>query len=394
MHNPNTPSDTPRATDSLLIDNVHVLTSTGWLRNSRVELSGGKIKAVGADVTTSIPTLDGRSGYLLPGMIDLHGDAFERDITPRAGTTFPLDLALAANDASLIANGITTFYYSITDGFEPGPRSRDTVRELLLALEALSPRFSCQARVHIRHERVNTELHEELMGWLADGRVHMLSLNDHLPELDNPAATERYLAGLRRRVTMDAAETQRFLEGLQNRRDLGDRQTGELARQARQAGVSLSSHDDHGLDDVERNRVLGTSIAEFPMDAETASASREAGVAVLMGAPNLVRGGSHVGAISVRDAITGNLVDILCSDYHYPSLFRAPFVAAEHDLLPLEEAWKMVSENPAKAAGLGASKGQIAPGFDADLLLLSELDGSPLSLQSTLVGGRLVFRRG
>lgn len=394
MHNPNTPSDTPRATDSLLIDNVHVLTSTGWLRNSRVELSGGKIKAVGADVTTSIPTLDGRSGYLLPGMIDLHGDAFERDITPRAGTTFPLDLALAANDASLIANGITTFYYSITDGFEPGPRSRDTVRELLLALEALSPRFSCQARVHIRHERVNTELHEELMGWLADGRVHMLSLNDHLPELDNPAATERYLAGLRRRVTMDAAETQRFLEGLQNRRDLGDRQTGELARQARQAGVSLSSHDDHGLDDVERNRVLGTSIAEFPMDAETASASREAGVAVLMGAPNLVRGGSHVGAISVRDAITGSLVDILCSDYHYPSLFRAPFVAAEHDLLPLEEAWKMVSENPAKAAGLGASKGQIAPGFDADLLLLSELDGSPLSLQSTLVGGRLVFRRG
>lgn len=182
--------------------------------------------------------------------------------------------------------------------------------------------------------------------------------------------------------------------GAHYKRDLGDRQTGELARQARQAGVSLSSHDDHGLDDVERNRVLGTSIAEFPMDAETASASREAGVAVLMGAPNLVRGGSHVGAISVRDAITGNLVDILCSDYHYPSLFRAPFVAAEHGLLPLEQAWKMVSENPAKAAGLGASKGRIEPGFDADLLLLSELDGSPLSLQSTLVGGRLVFRRG
>lgn len=395
MHNPSTPSDTPRATESLLIDNVHVLTATGWLRNSRVELSGGQIKAIGADVTnTAAATLDGRGGYLLPGMIDLHGDAFERDITPRAGTTFPLDLALAANDASLIANGITTFYYSITDGFEPGPRSRDTVRELLLALEALAPRFSCQARVHIRHERVNTELHEELMGWLADGRVHMLSLNDHLPELDNPAATERYLAGLRRRVTMDEAETQQFLEGLQNRRDLGDQQTGELARQARQAGVSLSSHDDHGLDAVERNRVLGTSIAEFPMDAETASASQDAGVAVLMGAPNLVRGGSHVGAISVRDAITRNLVNILCSDYHYPSLFRAPFVAVEHGLLPLEQAWKMVSENPAKAAGLGTSKGQIAPGFDADLLLLSELDGSPLSLQATLVGGRLVFRRG
>lgn len=388
------PSSMPSNT-SMLIDNINVLTSDGWLENSCVELSDGKIRAIGADVDVSVEVmLNGRGGYLLPGIIDLHGDAFERHITPRAGTAFPLDLALAANDASLIANGITTFYYSITDGFEPGPRSRETVRRLLRALEHLMPRFSCQARVHIRHEKVNTELHDELMGWIAEGRIHMLSLNDHLPELDNPAATERYLAGLRRRVTMDETETGHFLESLQNRRNLGEDQAYELARQARQAGVSLSSHDDHGLEDVERNRILGTSISEFPMDAETAKASQEAGVAVLMGAPNLVRGGSHVGAISVKDAIAQNLVNILCSDYHYPSLFRAPFVAAEHELMPLAQAWKMVSENPAKAAGLGATKGRIAPGFDADLLLLSELDGSPLSLQATLVGGTPVFQRG
>lgn len=395
MHDPVDTTSTKPLNTAMLIENVNVLTSGGWLENSRVELSDGKIKAIGADAgATSAATLDGHGGYLLPGIIDLHGDAFERHITPRAGTTFPLDLALAANDASLIANGITTFYYSITDGFEPGPRSRETVRRLLSALEQLAPRFSCQARVHIRHEKVNTELHDELMGWIAEGRIHMLSLNDHLPELDNPTATERYLAGLRRRVTMDEAETGLFLNSLQDRRNLGEEQTYELARQARQAGVSLSSHDDHGLEDVERNRTLGTSIAEFPMDADTAKASQEAGVAVLMGAPNLVRGGSHVGAISVKDAITQNLVNILCSDYHYPSLFSAPFVTAEHGLMPLAEAWKMVSENPAKAAGLGASKGRIAPGFDADLLLLSELDGSPLSLQATLVGGKPVFQRG
>jgi alpha-D-ribose 1-methylphosphonate 5-triphosphate diphosphatase len=166
-----------------------------------------------------------------------------------------------------------------------------------------------------------------------------------------------------------------------------------LAQQARKAGVSLSSHDDQCVEDVEHNRTLGTAIAEFPMTAETAKASQAAGTAVLMGAPNLVRGGSHVGAISVRDAIEQNLVSILCSDYHYPSLFCAPFVTAEQGLMPLAQAWKMVSENPAKAAGLGASKGRIAPGFDADLLLLSELDGSPLSLQATVVGGKPVFQR-
>ena len=394
MQDPVNNSKTNTSQRSTLIENVNVLTSDGWLENSRVELSGGKIRAVGADVDGSASVmLNGHGGYLLPGIIDLHGDAFERHITPRAGTVFPLDLALAANDASLIANGITTFYYSITDGFEPGPRSRETVRRLLLALENLMPRFSCQSRVHIRHEKVNTELHDELMSWIAEGRIHMLSLNDHLPELDNPASTERYLTGFRRRVTMDEAETGLFLKSLQGRRNLGESQTYELVRQAHQAGVSLSSHDDQCVGDVEHNRTLSTTIAEFPMNAETANASLAAGAAVLMGAPNLIRGGSHVGAISVRDAIEQNLVSILCSDYHYPSLFCAPFVAAEQGLMPLAQAWKLVSENPAKAVGLGASKGRIAPGFDADLLLLSELDGSPLSLQATVVGGKSVFQR-
>lgn len=101
-----------------------------------------------------------------------------------------------------------------------------------------------------------------------------------------------------------------------------------------------------------------------------------------------------MGAISVGEAIEQGLVDILCSDYHYPSLFRAPFLAAEQGLMPLSKAWKMVSGNPAKAAGMGDHKGTIAPGYDADLLLVSELDGLPVSIQATIVGGVPVSRRG
>lgn len=379
---------------TLVITNVHLLLSDGWQKDTCLQITDGVITAIGKDVVQgNANVIDAAGGYLLPGIIDLHGDAFERHITPRAGTLFPLELALAANDASLVANGITTFYYSITDGFEPGPRSRDTVRKLLLALEKLMPRFSCQAKVHIRHEKVNTEGHEELTDWLRNGRIHMLSLNDHLPQLDNERAVKRYLAGLQRRVTMGDDTTREFLHSLQGRRELGEEQTRALAELALTSGVSLSSHDDHGLDDVARNVQLGTSIAEFPMDAETAQESRNSGISVLMGAPNLVRGGSHVGALSVRDAIAAALVDILCSDYHYPSLFTAPFVAAQQNLLPLAEAWKMVSENPARAAGMGDRKGKIAPSYDADLLLLSELDGSPLSLQATFVGGAPVYQR-
>lgn len=384
---------------TLLIRGAHLLTSEGWENDSTLLIEDGCIAAIGEAAERAVaghpvPVVEAHGRWILPGIIDLHGDAFERDITPRAGTQFPLELALSANDANLVAHGITTFFYSITDGFEPGPRSRETVRRLLTTLEALSSRFACQSRIHIRHEKVNTEHHEELMDWIAQGRIHMLSLNDHLPPMDLPAKVERYVAGLQRRVTMSEAETESFLAGLQAARPLGEAQTRELVAQAARHGVILASHDDESLADVERNQILGTRIAEFPMCEPVATATREAGMAVLMGAPNLVRGGSHVGAISVREAMTLGLVDILCSDYHYTSLFHAPFLADRLGLLPLAEAWKLVSENPARAANLGAQKGRIAVGLDADLLVLDALDGLPTSLERTLVRGREVFRRG
>ncbi|MFT5073884.1 MAG: alpha-D-ribose 1-methylphosphonate 5-triphosphate diphosphatase [Patiriisocius sp.] len=384
--------------DSVVINNVKVMTSQGWTQPTSLWVHGGIIGAIHLtkhnDVDySSSQIIDGTGCYIVPGIIDLHGDAFERDITPRAGTQFPLDLALAANDASLIANGITTFYYSITDGFEPGPRSRDTVRHLLIALEKLMPRFSCQARVHIRHETVNTEKHDELLEWLRQGRIHLLSLNDHLPLMDNDKAMQRYLTGMRRRVSMSDSETIEFLQILQGNRALGETQLRELAALAQQQGVALASHDDATLDDVAKSISLGIAIAEFPMCQHTARASKIGGAFVLMGAPNLVRGGSHVGAISVNEAIDQKVVDVLCSDYHYPSLFHAPFMISSMNKLPFSEAWKLISENPARAAGLGSAKGKIAPGYDADFLILNELDGSPLSLHSTWVKGKMVYAR-
>lgn len=260
------------------------------------------------------------------------------------------------------------------------------------AIEEVDPSPS-EARVHIRHEKVNTDDHDELLAWIASGRIHMLSLNDHLPPLDKPAKIERYVAGMRRRVHMTDQELDDFLHTLQENRVIGEAQTQDLVAAARRHGVALASHDDESLEDVVRIRTLGGSIAEFPMYADVAQACRDAGIAVLMGAPNLVRGGSHVGAIGVREALEQQLVDILCSDYHYASLFHAPFLAAQLGILPLENAWKLVSENPARAAGL-TEKGRIAPGCDADLLLVSALDGLPVSLERTWVGGRNVFMRG
>lgn len=380
-----------------LLKNARLLTGAGWSEVTSLLIRDDCIASLGNDANhanSNIHVRDLEGRWVLPGIVDLHGDAFERDITPRAGTQFPLELALATNDANLIAHGITTFFYSITDGFEPGPRSRDTVRRLLHALDELKSRFACQSHVHIRHEKVNTEGHEELMDWLASGRVQMLSLNDHLPPLDKPAKIERYVAGLHRRVSMSSEETREFLATRQSLRELGEQQTFDLVTQAHRHRIALASHDDESLADVERNRALKTRIAEFPLNADIARASRRAGIAVLMGAPNLVRGGSHVGALSVAEALNLGLVDILCSDYHYTSLFHAPFQIAKEGYLDFAQAWKLVSENPARAAGMGDIKGRIAPGYDADLLILDALDGLTTSLNLVMVKGRTVFQRG
>ncbi|BEU03312.1 alpha-D-ribose 1-methylphosphonate 5-triphosphate diphosphatase [Agarivorans sp. OAG1] len=379
---------------NVVIENVMLLSEQGWSDPTCVSIQNGKISAIGQVAANTHTThIDAHGQYMLPGIIDLHGDAFERHIAPRAGTHFPLELALAANDASLVASGITTFYYSITDGFEPGPRSRDTVRELLQTLETLMPRFSCQARIHIRHEKVNVEKHEELVDWILSGRIHLLSLNDHLPPLNNERKIQRYLAGMRRRVSMSVEDINQFLLNLQQHRELGEQQAQALAEIAAKQGISLASHDDETLEEVAKSISLGVSIAEFPMSELAARECQKGRAAVLMGSPNLVRGGSHVGAISVKEAIEHGVVDILCSDYHYPSLFSAPFTAVKTNNLSLYNAWKLVSENPAKAAGLGDTKGKIELGYDADFILLRDLDGSPLSISSTWVKGARVFAK-
>lgn len=383
----------------LAITGATVLTPDGWLPDADILIDGATITAIGAGAGASAGAaaarrIDAGGGLALPGMVDLHGDAFERHLTPRPGVHFPTDMALAANDASLVAHGITTFFYSITDGFEPGPRSRATCRAILETIEALRPRMACDARIHIRHECVATDGHDELMGWLRDGRVHLLSLNDHLPPLDDPGKRDRYVAGLRRRVPMDPAEEEAFLAGLQDRRPLGGAQFADLAAAAHRHGVALASHDDRTAAQVEAAHALGIRVAEFPMTADTCRDHRRRGAHVMMGAPNAVRGGSHLGALSVRAAVADGLVDVLVSDYHYPSLLRAPFVLAEEGILPLAQAWALVSANPADAAGLPA-KGALAPGMAADILVLTPgARGFAVDVRATVVGGQVALARG
>ena len=379
------------AISKLALQGATVLTPEGWLESATVLIEDGKFLAVGQSLKPDGFTAVEATGlHLLPGIVDIHGDAFERMICPRPGVSLPLDMALVENDLSLLSAGITTFFYSITDSFEPGLRSREMARQLINRITSPNSGLRVDSRVHIRHEQANTTGHEELCQWLENRQVTLLSLNNHLPPTTDDKTIQRYANGLQRRLKMPVAEIRALIESIYPRQTEGLAQFEDLVQRCHQLDIPVASHDDETEADVAKSQARGVAIAEFPASIPLAEQSRAYGASVLMGAPNLVRGGSHVGYMSVAEAAQAEVLDCLCSDYHYPSLFHAPFLLADKGLMPFEQAWKCISEYPARAAKIGQQKGKIAPGYDADFLLLTPNDSLPSAIRAVYVKGNQV----
>ncbi len=373
------------------IEGSDVLTPDGWLKNATVIIENGKFSSIETSPMDQLPTIEAKGLLMLPGIVDIHGDAFERAIAPRPGSHFPFKMAILENDRHLIASGITTFFYSITDSYEPGLRSRETAREIIdFVLGEGKNSLKADSRIHIRHEQANTDEYEELCDWLKQGKIDLLSLNDHLPPVGDDYKLNRHLNSLRRRHKMSDEELHKLIKTALNNQEKGLQQIEELVTLAHDHHIPLASHDDDTEAKAELSAKWGVSIAEFPANVDIAAKSRDYGASVLMGAPNLIRGGSHIGWMSVEIAAKKGVVDCLCSDYHYPSLFYAPFKLAEMGIMTFEKAWKLVSTYPAKAAGIGQSKGKIATGFDADFLLIQSDNIHLNSIKSIYIKGKEV----
>lgn len=383
----------PLTATKIALQGADVLTPTGWIHNATVLVEDGRfIQIDQTSKPSGFISIDITGLQMLPGIVDIHGDAFERMICPRPGVSFPLEIAMTENDRTLLAAGITTFYYSITDSFEPGLRSRDTARQLIDTILNQRIYLNVDSRIHIRHEQGNTEKHEELCDWLENGKVHLLSLNNHLPDATDDETLARYTKGLQQRIKLSQAEIRSLIEAAMARQEEGLQQIEQLVEQAHQLGVPVASHDDETEADVALSARRQVAIAEFPASIALAAQSRNYGAAVLMGAPNLIRGGSHVGYMSVAAAAEAEVLDCLCSDYHYPSLFYAPFKMAEMGLMPFEESWKLVSTYPAKATRIADRKGAIAAGLEADFLLIKPGCTLPSAIAAVYIKGQEVAR--
>ncbi len=383
-----------RNATKIAIENVDVLTPKGWEKETTVLIEDGCFVGIKRS-----PNKDGyqrvkaKGMRMFPGIVDLHGDAFERMICPRPGVHIPIPIAMVENNRNLLAAGITTYFCAITDSYEPGLRSRETARNLINFICTEGEHLlSCNHLIHIRHELTNIRGHEELCNWIEKKRIHFLSINDHLPPLEDRYKWRRHISNLRQRVTLSNQEIIDMLTELQDYRQEGSLQVEQLVELAHMYNIPVASHDDDSEEKVALSHRRRMAIAEFPANVDLAAEVRKSGAAVLMGAPNLLRGGSHVGWMSVVEALRNGVLDCLCSDYHYPSLFYAPFKLNSEGLMSLEEAWTLVSSRPAAAIGLGKKKGKIAPGFDADFLLIHPESHLPSSITSVYIQGKEVAR--
>lgn len=378
-----------------------------------VSIANGVIAEIGSDLPAD-RTVDARGCLLAPALIDLHGDAFERQMMPRPGVFFPLETALLETDRQLAANGIATAYHALTIGWAPGLRSVEKGAEFLAALQALAPRLTVENRVQLRWETFAFEAVDLIRNALHSPLTPSLAFNDHLSmslrsfdttvqargfehsanyavaDLDDPRILKRFGKDMTNSGLPEAEYLALARKVWARRLDVPGT-IAQLAEAARAAGAPMLSHDDTRSETRAFFRGHGSRVSEFPMTLEAAQAAREGGDTIIFGSPNAVRGGSHIGSLAAADMVEAGLCDALASDYFYPAMLAAVSRMDREKRADRATLWSLVSDGPARAMGL-TDRGRIAPGLRADLVLLEwPEDGAPAVL-ATYVAGRAAYQ--
>lgn len=382
--------------------------------DDRIEVTSVRIEAgriTGLDVARDGATVLPAKGRLLaPAFVDVHGDAFERQLMPRPGVMVDSATALLETDRQLAANGIATAYHALTLSWEPGLRSVETGWQVVRALEALRPRLTVDNRIQLRWETFCHEAEPLLAHVLAGADRPALAFNDHTTSMlldydipvqdrpfdqvtpypvtsfDDPRFLKKMADQARRAQISPDAYAAAMKTVWQRRADVPDH-IARIAALAGKHGAPMLSHDDSQAETRAYYRDLGSRVAEFPMHDRVFLSAREAGDFIVLGAPNAMRGGSHLGSPAAAEMIRRGLCDILASDYYYPALLGAVVRLNADRVAPLPQLWKLVAQNPAAAMGL-ADRGRIAPGLRADLLLLDWPEGQAPAPLRTWVAGR------
>lgn len=375
----------------IYLTHAQVVLENEVLNDASVLIEDGMITAINPQQVSGAEEVNLRGQTLIPGMIDLHCDALEKEVEPRPNVHFPLDFACAQADKRNAAAGVTTVFHALSfANHELGVRNNAFAAEIARAVHAWQPHALVDNRVHCRYEVTDPTAPTVLLDLMQKGDMHLFSVMDHSPgqgQFKDITAFRDYLSRTYKKtdVELDAllAEKASQSEGAMQRIEL-------LIEASHRHGIRVASHDDDSAQKIETVHALGVNISEFPINLESARAAKSKGMYTIFGAPNILRGKSQSGSMKALDAVKENVADCLCADYAPAALIVSIFRLPELAGISLTEAIRLVTINPARAAGLD-DRGSIAVGKRADLASIALINGLAQA-SSVWTNGRLAYQ--
>lgn len=376
-----------------ILTNARIVTATEEFEGT-VVIRDDRIAEVSSGRSRSACAVDLEGDYLLPGLVELHTDNLEKHFAPRPGVKWPSVPALMAHDTQVAAAGITTVFDSLALGDVQG--NTDRVQNKARMIEAICATSDkrmtrVEHRLHLRCEIIANDAIETVDRWIDLPLVGLISINDHTPgqrQFIDPDKLKLYYTK-KHGMTDEQFEAFR-VETIVLHAKNAQRHRDEIVARAQARKLPIASHDDATAEHVREAVQNGMTIAEFPTTREAADASHEAGLAVLVGAPNVVLGGSHSGNIAAIDLVAARRADILSSDYVPASLMESVFKLPRSDIgVSLPHAVRLASLNPARAVGLD-DRGEIAPTKRADLARVRVVEDAPVVRAVWREGERIV----
>jgi alpha-D-ribose 1-methylphosphonate 5-triphosphate diphosphatase len=372
------------------IVNGKVLTSRNEFVDETLLIEDRNIGGIGS--SPDCQTIDAEGCLVMPGIIDMHGDAFEKLISPRSGCYLPLDIALYEADRQMMAGGITTGYLSFTLTWERYNRLRSLEGAQHFHGVYTSCRNSLQVacKTHLRFEIYHLEAISLVQSWLENCQVDMISFNDHLPYFQTLTQDKKKLQELAVRNGCSPDEIVRMHKEIALLKPEALEGVELLASTCRNNNIVMASHDEEEITTRQWYKAVGCGICEFPCNEDVAGYATDHQDAVVMGAPNAINGGSLYSRLSVRECVGKGICSILASDYYYPAQLQAVFLMAELGICDVAHGWDLVSKNAAYALRL-ADRGTLEPGKRADVVIVDTTSAKRPSVRTTIVNGELVY---
>lgn len=375
------------------LTNARLVTDDG-VHDGDLVMADGVIAKINADTAAS-DEIDLGGDYLIPGLVDIHTDHFEKHVYPRAHVKWDMKRAALANDAQIIGGGVTTVFDSICVGAtRDNPERREVLAPMIEALETCqrAGMFKSEHFIHLRCEVTDPHTADLARAHMDKDIVRVISVMEHIPGIRQSRDIDMFIernfinSKLSREEILATVE-----EDILSMQGVGAKVRPQIVDMAHARGIPLLSHDDTELHDVELAISEHVAISEFPCTLEAAKMAKDHGMLNVAGAPNIMRGGSQSGNVAVKDLVAEKLVDILASDYVPRSMLDAAFYLGLSDDfdVSLSDAMRMVSSAPAQAAHLN-DRGEIAIGKRADLVQVGLHDGCPFVKRIWRQGERVV----